>query len=253
MKPVLRIFLANFMVTLIFFLALAYSAEIKIVGSPSSLELLKKKLVGFEEKTGIKITFIPMGPKFSLWEVYNDRADLAVDTIPLKNWIALLTNEGIEVPSTVFKEVVIGKERIVVITNKNNPVNRLSKSELAQILTGEVTSWSHFNWKDLPPLLILSRQASEAQKYFLSNIIGNSPLGIQFITVRSPKEQKLAVAFKENAIGIIQEPYVDHSVKVIQTPEVSRSIYLAYKNTSKNEILTLINYLKPQKMPERRR
>lgn len=253
MKSRLRIFLANIIITLIFYLASAYSAEIKIVGSPSSLEFLKKKTVGFEEKTGIKITFIPMGPKFSLWEVYNDRADLAVDTISLKNWIALLANEGIEVPYTAFEEVMIGKERIVVITNKRNPITRLSKSELAQILTGEVTSWSHFNWKDLPPILILSRQASEAQKYFLNNIIGNSPLGIQFITVRSPKEQKLAVAFKENAIGIIQEPYVDHSVKVIQTPEVLRSIYLVYKKTSKNEILTLINYLKPQKMPERRR
>jgi len=164
-----------------------------------------------------------------------------------------LANEGIEVPSTAFEEVIIGKERIVVIANKRNPVTKLSKSELAQILTGEVTSWSHFNWKDLPPLLILSRQASEAQKYFLNNIIGNSPLGIQFITLRSPKEQKLAVAFKENAIGIIQEPYVVQSVKVIQTPEVSRSIYLAYKKKSKNEILTLINYLKPPKMPDRRR
>ena len=164
-----------------------------------------------------------------------------------------LANEGIEVPSTAFEEVIIGKERIVVIANKRNPVTKLSKSELAQILTGEVTSWSHFKWKELPPLLILSRQASEVQKYFLNNIIGNSPLAIQFITVRSPKEQKLAVAFKENAIGIIQEPYVDQSVKIIQTPEVSRSIYVAYKKTSKNEILTLINYLKPQKMPERRR
>jgi len=82
MKTVLRFLLANFMIILIFYLASASSAEIKIVGSPSSLEFLKKT-VGFEEKTGIKITFIPMGPKFSLWEVYNDRADLAVDTIPL--------------------------------------------------------------------------------------------------------------------------------------------------------------------------
>lgn len=184
MKPVLRLLLANFMITLIFYLASAYSAEIKLVGSPSSLEFLKKKMVGFEEKTEIKITFIPMGPKFSLWEVYNDRADLVVDTSPLKNWIALLANEGIEVPSTAFEEVIIGKERIVVIANKRDPVTKLSKSELAQILTGEVTSWSHFKWKELPPLLILSRQASDAQKYFLNNIIGNSPLGIQFITVR---------------------------------------------------------------------
>jgi len=253
MKPLLRVFLANFIITLIFYLSSAYSAEIKIVGSPSSLEFLKKKTGRFEEKTGIKITFIPMGPKFSLWEVYNDRADLAVDTIPLKNWIALLINEGIEIPSTAFEEVIIGKERIVVIANKRNPVTRLSKSELTQILRGEITSWSHFNWKDLPPLLVLSRQASEAQKYFLNNIIGNSPLGIKFITVRSPKELKLVVAFRENAIGIIQEPYVDRSVTVIQTPEVSRFIYLAYKKTPKNEVLTLINYLIPPKMPERRR
>ncbi len=144
MKPLLRIFLVNFIITFSLYFTLAYSAEIKIVGSPSALEFLKKKTVGFEEKAGIKLNFIPMGPKFSLWEVYNDRADLAVDTISLKNWIALLANEGIEVPVTAFVEEIIGKERIVVIANKKNPINRLSKSELAQILTGEVTSWSHF-------------------------------------------------------------------------------------------------------------
>jgi hypothetical protein len=54
MKPMLRIFLANFIITLMFYLATAYSAEIKIVGSPSSLEFLKKKTGGSKRKQELK-------------------------------------------------------------------------------------------------------------------------------------------------------------------------------------------------------
>src|SRR3989344_587774 len=62
-------------------------------------------------------------------------------------------------------EVIIGRDMLSVITNKNNPVKRLSIDQLSKIYKGEIENWKELGGND-EKITLYGRQSSSGTYVF---------------------------------------------------------------------------------------
>ncbi len=103
----------------------------------------------------------------------------------------------------------IAVDALALIVNPNNPVEILSKKEIAEILSGEVTRWDQVVPCKLGDIdVIFDHQGSSTVSYMRDSIMGGKPFGPNVAAVKSNPEVFKAVAENKNAVGIIGVSWV---------------------------------------------
>lgn len=120
------------------------------------------------------------------------------------------------------KEIVVAHDGIVVIVNRNNPIDRLTIEDLHQIFTGKATNWSQFGGKNLS-IVTLSREVSSGTHiYFKEEVVQlgqkNSQEEFSKTTLLLTSSQAIVeeVAGNEGAIGYLGMGYLSDRTKAIQ-------------------------------------
>ncbi len=103
----------------------------------------------------------------------------------------------------------IAVDALALIVNPANPVEILSKKEIAEILSGEVTRWDQVEPCKLGEIdVIFDHQGSSTVKYMRDSILSGKPFGPNVLAVKSNPEVFKAVAANKNAVGIIGVSWV---------------------------------------------
>ena len=113
----------------------AFAEDIRIgAGAAPTENILKPIRAAFEKASGITLNTISNGPKQAFIELEKGTVDAAAAGLALDDWWALLKKEGVAVTNPgAYQGLVIGKDRVVVITHKDNKIPALSKEQLQQI------------------------------------------------------------------------------------------------------------------------
>jgi len=113
----------------------------------------------------------------------------------------------------------------VVIVNKENPVQSVSKKELSNIFKQKQRSWDSggaievLNLSKGNPVIheftkkMLDMSVEDLEKYYLKNALSGK--GQPPRTVDSPEKVKEIVGSNKDVIGYIDSKDVDHRVKVL--------------------------------------
>ena len=120
-----------------------FAQEIKVGAGAAPVEnVLKPVKEPFEKATGIKLTIIASGPKIALMDLEKGAVDAAAAGLTFEDWMNLMKKEGAEIkdPSSL-QQATIGKDKIIVLLHKDNPVSKLSKEQLKGIFTGKISRW----------------------------------------------------------------------------------------------------------------
>lgn len=130
--------------------------------------------------------------------------------------------------SSIFMLRSICFADVVVIVHPDNPINALSKQEIANLFLG--------NLKNFPggklAIPVHLNNKNSLQKQFLSHILNRTVYQFKAhwarmvfvgtieppLELATPQEVKLYVANNSSAIGYVDEAFVDHSVKVVFKP-----------------------------------
>lgn len=99
-----------------------------------------------------------------------------------------------------LKPILIGRDAIAVLVNKNNPVSELSKQQLKGIFTGEITNWAEVGGQNMPIVTYVVKAASATRHVFAASILEGERYGnVKTIT----PDAKIAslIAKQPNAIG----------------------------------------------------
>jgi len=119
------------------------------------------------------------------------------------------------------KEFVVAYDGIAVIVNKDNPVNKLTISDLHKIFTGKATNWKEFGGKDLP-IVTLSREVSSGtHMYFKEEVIqlgqknSTEEFSAQTLLLTSSQAIVEEVVTNEAAIGYLGMGYVCERIKAL--------------------------------------
>lgn len=118
-------------------------------------------------------------------------------------------------------EFTVARDAIGVIVNRNNPVDRLTMQQLADIFTGRINNWSEVGGNDLEIVRISRETNSGTHVYFLETVIrlGNKENTDIFSrdTLLLPSSEGIIAEVRDNphAIGYDGLGYITDEVKVI--------------------------------------
>lgn len=108
----------------------------------------------------------------------------------------------------------IAVDALAIIVNPQNPVEILSRKDIAEILSGEVTRWDQVEPSKLGEIsVIFDHQGSSTVKYMRDSILDGRPFGPNVSAVKTNPEVFKAVAENKNAMGIIGVSWVSSDMK----------------------------------------
>ncbi len=243
-----KIFLIILSVVVLVASAMAVSKEIKIGGGAAPVEnILKPIKEPFEKATGIKLNIVENGPKVALMDLEKGNADAAAAGLAFEDWMSLMEKEGYKIKDMAsLNPVVIGKDDIKVIINKDNPVTMLSKEQLKGIFTGKITNWKDAGGKDLPIVIIWGKLVPGTNELFKKHIMDSESVTKSALEVATAADIKQKVSTTPGAIGIGPAAAVDASINSPKTPEISRPIVLLTKGKPSDSVQKLLEFIKAE-------
>jgi phosphate transport system substrate-binding protein len=128
-------------------------------------------------------------------------------------------------------EFTIARDAIAIIVNLENPVDRLTLSQISDIYKGNIRNWVEVGGEDRPIVKLSRETNSGTHVYFLENVIrlGSNQDRSLFSpdTLLLPSSEGITAEVRDNpnAIGYDGLGYVTPEVKVVAVAENGEYIY----------------------------
>ena len=109
----------------------------------------------------------------------------------------------------IVNQKKIAVDALAIIVNPENPVEILSKKEIAEILSGEVSRWDQVEPCKLGEIdVIFDHQGSSTVKFMRDSILNGKAFGPNVSAVKTNPDVFKAVAENKNAMGVIGVSWV---------------------------------------------
>ncbi|GAM08649.1 phosphate-binding protein PstS [Geobacter sp. OR-1] len=236
-------------VSMLFISSPLLAEELKIgAGAAPTENVLKPSKSAFEKATGINLTILASGPKQAFIDLDRGSVDAAAAGLSMDDWLALLKKEGVTISDpTTYQAVVIGKDRVIVIVHKDNPVTKLSKEQLTDIFSGKINNWKDVGGKDAPILVVWGGLTQGTNSMFVKHIMAGAKPTTDVITATTAEDIRQNIAANPEAIGIGPQAIVNATVRSPETPEVARPITLITKGAPSPKVKKLLDFLQARK------
>ena len=230
------------------FLALACTAqadELKVAAGAAPTEnILKPVAAPFEKATGIRLSIVASGPSQAMIDLERGAVEAAAAGLTMDDWLALMKKEGHEVKDPAsLQHTNIGKDRIVVIVNKENPVKQLTDEQLKGIFSGTIANWKEVGSFDQPILVVWGKLIQGTNKMFKARIMAGTEPTKDVLDATTAEDIKLNVTANPSAIGIGPLAAVDDTVNAPQISDISRDVILATKGKPTANVQKLLDFI----------
>jgi phosphate transport system substrate-binding protein len=140
-------------------------------------------------------------------DLLNGNADIGLSSRKINaNEIKNLTSFGDMTSPT--SEHVLGLDGIAVIVNRDNPIDSLTKEQVAKLFSGEFTSWDQVQGKRAEVKVYARDDKSGTFDSFKSLVLVNKSLATSALRFEDSIALSDAVARDPNGIGFIGLPYI---------------------------------------------
>ncbi len=226
--------------------ASAWAEEVKIgAGAAPTENVLKPVESAFEKAAGLDLSILASGPKQAYIDLERGVVDAAAAGLSFDDWMALLKKEGVTVADpAAYRQVVIGKDRIVVIVHKDNPVAKLGKEQLTGIFSGKISNWKEVGGKDAPVLVVWGGLTQGTNAMFVKHIMDGAKPTTEVIVATTAEDIRQNVAANPEAVGFGPQAILNGTVRSPETPEVARPITLITKGAPSVKVQKLIDFIR---------
>src|SRR5215208_2905196 len=119
-------------------------ADVKVHGATTvTFGLMKPQKEKIEKSAGVEITLLPSSTSRGLADLAQGKADIAMLAEPLE---AVAESMNKKQPDSVKPQELVGTHvgnaYVQFIVNPSNPVEKLSKEQLAGLFSGKIKNWS---------------------------------------------------------------------------------------------------------------
>ncbi len=243
MKIITRLSVTSLILMSLPLICLAEEVRVGAGAAPTE-NILKPLKAPFEKATGLTLATFSSGPKAAFVDMDKGSVDAAAAGLSLDDWMALLKKEGVAVADQkAYQSVVIGKDKIIVLTHKSNPVKNLSKEQLKAVFTGKATNWKDVGGNDAPILIVWGKMIQGTNSMFVKNMLDGSEPIKDVMEVMTADDVKIAVETNPEAIGIGPLSVAGPTLNIPATPELARAITLMTKGAPKPGVQKLINFI----------
>lgn len=183
------------------------SGKVSASGSTALLPLLKPAQEEFQNKNAKVTVNVAGGGSFT---GMNQVAEGSVD----------IGNSDVNLPDE-YKDKGLVDHKVVVepfvfIVDKANKVDNLTKQQVIDILTGKITNWSQVGGADQKITLIHRAKSSGSRATISDVVLKGAAFTDDAVIQDSNGAVRAAIASTPGAIGYVDAPYADDSVKVLK-------------------------------------
>lgn len=190
------------------------SGKISASGSTALLPLLKPAQEAFQDKYKDVTVNIAGGGSFTgMNQVAEGSVDIGDSDVNLPDEYK---DKGL-----VDHKVVV--EPFVFIVDKANKVDNLTKDQVIGILTGKITNWNEVGGDDQKITLIHRAKSSGSRATISDVVLKGENFTDDAVIQDSNGAVRAAIASTPGAIGYVDAPYADDSVKVLKFDGVEYS------------------------------
>ncbi len=198
-----------------------------------------------EKAGGVKLMIIVGGPVLAIKDLESGLVEAAVGGVTFADWMTMLEKAGYAIPDKkAYKSQIIGNDVIQIITNKDVPVNNLSKEQLAGIFTGKIKNWSEVGGPDRSITAFLNKSSAGTQMVFQNQILGGEAYAPEVIELSNAGDMKARVKSTPGAIALATQGQLDDSVHVPVIPKVERPITLITKGAPSDNLEKILEYIR---------
>src|SRR5271165_1001764 len=149
------------------------------------------------------------GSKTAFEDLASGKCDIGMSSRQIKSDEAQqCTLAGLGNMFSPASENVVGLDGIAVFDSKNNPVNALTKQQIADIYTGKITDWSQVGGNSGPIYLYAPDENSGTFDTFKSIVLGARALSPRASRFEDNAKLADAVAADTNGIGLAGKSFV---------------------------------------------
>jgi phosphate binding protein len=105
-------------------------------------------------------------------------------------------------------EHILGLDGIAVIVNRDNPIDWLTKEQVAKIFSGEITNWTQLQIPRGAVKVYARDDRSGTFDFFKAAVLGNKPIALTALRFEDSAALADAVARDPDGIGFIGLPYI---------------------------------------------
>ncbi|MBD5267352.1 MAG: phosphate ABC transporter substrate-binding protein [Bacteroides sp.] len=139
----------------------------------------------------------------------------------------------------------IAVDAIALIVNKENPVEMLSMSEIADILSGRVTKWSDLSPSKLGDIqVVFDDEGSSTVQYMRDSLLHGEKFGENVFAQHSNMEVFSQVQNRKGAIGIIGVSWISSDMRTRDLPREERIKSLSEQDTTVADFDPAVKVLK---------
>jgi len=227
-------------------LALAASpvaAEVKVNGATTvTFGLMKPHKEQIEQKAGATLAILPSSTTRGLTDLAQGRADIAMLAEPLETAAESVNKKQ---PGTVDADQLVGKHvgnaYVQFIVHPSNPVQSLSKEQLAGLFSGKVKNWSEVGGADQPVLLV-GEPTSSPHKMIADALAVAYAADLR--VVQNTNQTALIVAQAPGALSYISTAHdlpERSRLKVVDSEvKLPLALYLAFRKDASDEVKKVI-------------
>jgi phosphate transport system substrate-binding protein len=222
-----------------------FAGEVKVGAGQAPTQNILAPIKGhFDKATGINLAILAGSPKSALVLLEKGFVDAAMGGLSFEDWMKYMKEEKIEIkdPSSL-QHMVVGKDKIIVLIHKDNPVSKLTKEQLNGIFTGKITNWKEVGGKDMS-IDVVWTNLFGGNYLFYRKILEGTFLRSDMSEVDNSPMAKAHVMSNVGAIAIGPLGLLDDAVKSPESPEITRPITLITKGKPSPAVQKLIDFIK---------
>ena len=221
-------------------------------GTTPQKDVIEPKLDAIKHATGVDIKFNGVGTGRGMVALFEGKVQVAAvgeelkDAVESAKKVAKADKVDIKVPDNlVFHE--IGKDELVVIVHKSNPVTSLTKAQLKDLATGKITNWKDVGGPDLPVKLIVGYPGLAPRSFFQKAIMDGADYVHGATEVQSPREVITWVSRTPGGFGAAADVHMKDKpgdAKTVKAPVMVRPMALVTIGQPTGAAQKVIDFLK---------
>lgn len=232
--------------------AVAMAETLEISGGTAVKALMDPKLDAMKQATGVEIKFNAIGTGKGMVALMEGKVPAAAagegldDAVDSARKIAKSGNLTLNVPANlVYHE--IGKDELVVIVHKSNPVAALSKEQLSALFTGKSANWKEAGGPDLPVKVFTENVGGATRAVFQKQVMDGADYLAGATEVKILKEIITWVGRTPGGLGVAAKGHMaagGGDAKTVSAPAVSRPLGLVTVGPATGPAQKVIDFLK---------
>jgi phosphate transport system substrate-binding protein len=223
----------------------ALAEEVKVgAGAAATENIFNKISEPMEKANGVKLTVISSGPVQALKDLDTGAVEAAAGGLTFPDWMAMMEKEGYAIPDkSIYKNRVIGKDVVKILTNKDVIVTALSKEQLTAIFTGKAKNWSEVGGPNKPIVVIVGTKIPGTNTVFQKQAMNGEPYTKDAVEGTTIDDLKARVAATSGAVSLGATGQIDATINAPSIPEIGRPITLITKGAPSAGLQKMLDFI----------